>query len=105
MASARALTSAGHDRLRAKSARAPGPAASIAAHSRHLQTKTKGEGSLPQEAIPGDLCSLGSARASYVFYAMRDGDKTLRAQRAARSPEWTFCAHRLIYAYRFDRHS
>jgi hypothetical protein len=46
-----------------------------------------------------------------VSYAMRDGDKALRAYRLARhplrrsSPERMFCAHRLTYAYRFDRHS
>jgi hypothetical protein len=40
-----------------------------------------------------------------VFCAMRDGDKALRAHRLARSPEWTFCARGLTYAYRFGRHS
>jgi len=40
-----------------------------------------------------------------VFYAMRDGGKALRAHRLASSPEWTFCAHGLTYAYCFGRHS
>jgi hypothetical protein len=44
-------------------------------------------------------------RASYVFYAMRDGDKALGPTGWPVRPEWTFCAHGLTYAYRFGRHS
>jgi hypothetical protein len=73
---------------------------------------------LPTTVIPiylhwtvGRGCPL-ALLLTCVFYAVRDGDKALRAHRLARRhppchrlPERMFCAYGPTYAHRFSRYS